>query len=241
MVHKILAVDDDPKVLKILKHTLTSEGFEVHCAGNGFEALDMAREIRPDLVVLDLMMPGMDGFETMQKLKEFLDVPMIMLSARGEEIDRVVGFRMGVDDYQVKPFSPMELSLRVKAVLRRSVMVKEKENPGTKKVLRFDRLIIDYNKRLVQNGDKIINLTPKEFELLWLMASHPNQVFTKSHLLNVIWESTYEGDDNTVNVHIRRLREKIEDNPSKPTYIKTVWGTGYKFEYQCILGGDQQE
>lgn len=230
MTRKILAVDDDPKVLKILKHTLSSEGFEVHCAGNGFEALDLAGEVKPDLVVLDLMMPGMDGFETMRKLRQFLDVPVIMLSARGEEIDRVVGFRLGVDDYQVKPFSPLELSLRVKAVLKRGE--RAGTTPDTGKILRFDRLVIDYNKRLVQNGDRTVNLTPKEFELLWLMASHPNQVFTKSHLLKVIWESTYEGDDNTVNVHIRRLREKIEDNPSKPTYIKTVWGTGYKFAYR---------
>ncbi|WP_027365817.1 response regulator transcription factor [Desulfotruncus alcoholivorax] len=228
MGYKILAVDDDPKVLKILNHTLTREGFLVSCASNGFEALELARENKPDLVLLDVMMPGMDGFETLRKLKEFLDVPVIILSARGDEIDRVVGFRMGVDDYQVKPFSPMELSLRVKAVLRRSTP------PGIKdkKVLKYGQMTIDYNKRVVQNGERTITLTPKEFELLWLMASHPNQVFTKSHLLEIIWESTYEGDENTVNVHIRRLREKIEDIPSKPVYIKTVWGTGYKFEYQ---------
>ncbi|SFH11887.1 two component transcriptional regulator, winged helix family [Desulfotomaculum arcticum] len=228
MPHKILAVDDDPKVLKILNHTLTREGFLVSCASNGFEALETARENKPDLVLLDVMMPGMDGFETLRKLKEFLDVPVIILSARGDEIDRVVGFRMGVDDYQVKPFSPMELSLRVKAVLRRSAVSDVKD----KKVLQYSQIVIDYNKRIVQNGERTITLTPKEFELLWLMASHPNQVFTKAHLLEVIWESTYEGDENTVNVHIRRLREKIEDIPSKPVYIKTVWGTGYKFEHQ---------
>lgn len=226
MTQKILAVDDDPKVLKILEHTLTREGFEVICVPNGIDALKIARERCPDLVVLDLMMPGMDGFETLQKLKEFLEVPVIILSARGDELDRVVGFRMGVDDYQVKPFSPTELALRIKAVLRRSM------NSGTQKdqkTLRYNHLVIDYDKRLVKNGERVISLTPKEFDLLWLMASHPNQVFTKAHLLESVWDITYVGDDNTVNVHIRRLREKIEDNPSEPEYIKTVWGTGYKF------------
>ncbi|MCG8402949.1 MAG: response regulator transcription factor [Firmicutes bacterium] len=227
MAQTILAVDDDPKILKILEHSLTREGFTVVCAADGFEALDRAREKKPDLVLLDIMMPGMDGFETLRKLKEFLDVPVIILSARGEEVDRVVGFRMGVDDYQTKPFSPVELALRVKAVLRRGAAVAAGQS--VKEVLKFGRLIIDYNKRLVHNGDRIINLTPKEFELLWLMASYPGQVFTKSHLLERIWESTYEGDENTVNVHIRRLREKIEADPSSPIYIKTVWGMGYKF------------
>lgn len=225
MSYKIMAVDDDPKVLKILRHSLIREGFEVICAASGFEALQAAREKQPDLIVLDLMMPGMDGFETLQKLKEFTDVPVIILSARGDEVDRVVGFRLGVDDYQVKPFSPVEMALRIKAVLRRSVAaVKHKA-----KVLKYGKLVIDYDQRVVQIEDRSVSLTPKEFELLWLMASHPNQVFTKPHLLKCIWDNTYPGDDNTVNVHIRRLRGKIESDPSNPVYIKTVWGTGYKF------------
>ncbi|HBX24545.1 MAG TPA: DNA-binding response regulator [Desulfotomaculum sp.] len=226
MTKRILAVDDDAKVLKILQHSLTREGFEVICASDGFEALERAKETKPDLILLDIMMPGMDGFETLRHLKEFLDVPVIILSARGEELDRVVGFRMGVDDYQTKPFSPVELALRVKAVLRRSVSSAKQK---TAEIIKYGGLVIDYNKRLVENGERSINLTPKEFELLWLMASHPGQVFTKPHLLERVWESTYEGDENTVNVHIRRLREKIEDDPSSPIYIKTVWGTGYKF------------
>jgi len=226
MTKRILAVDDDSKVLKILQHSLTREGFEVVCASDGYEALERAKETMPDLILLDIMMPGMDGFETLRHLKEFLDVPVIILSARGEELDRVVGFRMGVDDYQTKPFSPVELALRVKAVLRRSASSAQRK---TAEIIKYGGLVIDYNKRLVENGDRSINLTPKEFELLWLMASHPGQVFTKPHLLERIWESTYEGDENTVNVHIRRLREKIEDDPSSPIYIKTVWGTGYKF------------
>ncbi len=226
MAQKILAVDDDPKVLKILQHSLSREGFEVICATSGYEALEIAKKKKPHLVLLDVMMPGMDGFETLGKLKEFLDVPVIILSARGEEVDRVVGFRLGVDDYQTKPFSPVELALRVKAVLRRSTA---SARQPAKKVLKYGHLVIDYDKRIVQNRDRVINLTPKEFELLWLMASYPGQVFTKPHLLERIWESTYEGDENTVNVHIRRLREKIEDDPSEPVFIKTVWGMGYKF------------
>jgi len=226
MAKRILAVDDDAKVLKILQHSLAMEGFEVVCASDGFEALDRAREAKPDLILLDIMLPGMDGFETLRRLKEFLDVPVIILSARGEEIDRIVGFRMGADDYQTKPFSPVELALRIKAVLRRSSSAAQ---PKTANIIKCGRLVVDYDKRLVENGDLKVNLTPKEFELLWLMASHPGQVFSKPHLLERIWDSTYEGDENTVNVHIRRLREKIEDDPSSPIYIKTVWGMGYKF------------
>jgi DNA-binding response OmpR family regulator len=227
MTHSILAVDDDPKILKILQHTLTKEGFKVTTASSGEEALQIARHTFPDLVLLDIMMPGMDGFETFQRLKAIREVPVIILTARTDEIDKVVGFRMGVDDYQTKPFSPTELALRVKAVLRRS---------GEQKVisdnsLKYGSMELDYDKRVVEINSQKVELTPKEFELLWLMASNPNRVFTKAHLLDKIWDSSFYGDDNTVTVHIRKLREKIEFDPSKPAYIKTVWGTGYKFEY----------
>ncbi len=228
MPYRILAVDDDPKILKILLHSLGKEGFEVHTAANGEEALQKARQLPPDLVVLDIMMPGMDGFETFQKLKAQREVPVIILSARTDEVDRVVGFRMGVDDYQTKPFSPTELALRVKAVLRR--VEEQKVQPN--QVLTFGGLILDYGKRLVMVDGSKVELTPKEFELLWLMASNSNRVFTKAHLLDKIWDSSFLGDENTVTVHIRRLREKIERDPSKPIYIKTVWGTGYKFEFE---------
>ncbi len=228
MPYRILAVDDDPKILKILLHSLSREGFEVLTAANGEEALQKARQLPPDLVVLDIMMPGMDGFETYQKLKAQRDVPVIMLSARTDEVDRVVGLRMGVDDYQTKPFSPTELALRVKAVLRR--LEEKKVQPN--QVLTFGELTLDYVKRSVMVDGSKVELTPKEFELLWLMASNSNQVFTKAHLLDKIWDSSFFGDENTVTVHIRRLREKIERNPSKPVYIKTVWGTGYKFEFE---------
>ncbi|HPZ43055.1 MAG TPA: response regulator transcription factor [Bacillota bacterium] len=231
MSNKILAVDDDPKILKILLHTLRKEGFEVITAASGEEALEKARKYSPDLVILDIMMPGMDGFETFQKLKALHDVPVVILSARSDEVDRVVGFRMGVDDYQTKPFSPTELALRVKAILRR---VRDR-GEGSKNVLKFGDLTLDYNKRLITCKNKKIELTPKEFEVLWLMASNPNKVFSKAHLLEKVWDSSYYGDDNTVTVHIRRIREKLEKNPSSPSYIKTVWGIGYKFEYDSNL------
>jgi DNA-binding response OmpR family regulator len=227
MTHSILAVDDDPKILKILQHTLTKEGFKVSTASCGEEALQIARQTFPDLVLLDIMMPGMDGFETFQRLKAIREVPVIILTARTDEIDKVVGFRMGVDDYQTKPFSPTELALRVKAVLRRSGEQKVKSENS----LKYGSMELDYDKRVVEINSQKVELTPKEFELLWLMASNPNRVFTKAHLLDKIWDSSFYGDDNTVTVHIRKLREKIEFDPSKPAFIKTVWGTGYKFEF----------
>lgn len=226
MSHRIMVVDDDPTIVKIIEHALKREGLEVISAGSGTEAIDLAARNRPDLVLLDIMMPGMDGFETFQKLKSAMDVPVIMLSARSDEIDRVAGLRMGVDDYQTKPFSPTELALRVKAVLRRD----GEKKAGEKNVLSFGDLTVDSQGRLVKVNGKRVDLTPKEFDLLWLLASNPNRVFTKAHILDLVWDSTYFGDENTVMVHVRRLREKIENDPSKPVYIKTVWGTGYKFE-----------
>lgn len=226
-MQRILAVDDDPKILKILQHTLGKEGFEVILATSGEDALQKARHHSPDLVLLDIMMPGMDGFETFQRLKaQHCDAPVIILSARSDEVDKVVGFRMGVDDYQTKPFSPTELALRVKAVLRRLGQQSNKQ----KQVLNFKSLMLDYNKRTVMIHNQKIELTPKEFEVLWLLASNPNQVFTKANLLDKVWDSAFYGDDNTVTVHIRRLREKLEKDPSNPSFIKTVWGIGYKFE-----------
>ncbi|MHB8156213.1 MAG: response regulator transcription factor [Desulfocucumaceae bacterium] len=226
MPHKIMVVDDEPKIVKIVEHALVKEGFEVIKAGSGAEALELAAKDRPDLVLLDIMMPGMDGFETFQRLRAIMDVPVIILSARSDEIDRIVGFRMGVDDYQTKPFSPTELALRIKAVIRRVG-----ENRGRdKQILEYGELSIDSGSRRLAVGGRKIELTPKEFDLLWLLASNPNRVFTKGQILDLVWDSTYYGDENTVMVHVRRLREKIEKEPSQPGYIKTVWGTGYKFE-----------
>lgn len=227
MPNKVMVVDDEPKIFKIVEHALKKEGMEVIGAASGYEALELAVRHRPDIVLLDIMMPGMDGFETFQKLKSIMDVPVIILSARSDEIDKVVGFRMGVDDYQTKPFSPTELALRIKAVLRRTGESRGKVQP----VLKYDGMTIDSASRQLTMEGKRVDLTPKEFDLLWLMASNPNRVFTKAQILDLVWDSSYFGDENTVMVHIRRLREKLESIPSSPRYIKTVWGTGYKFEY----------
>jgi DNA-binding response OmpR family regulator len=227
MTQNILAVDDDSKILKILHHTLSKEGFRVSTASSGEEALQLAGKSLPDLVLLDITMPGIDGYETFQRLRAINDMPIIFLTDRTDEIDKVVGFRMGIDDYQTKPFSPTELALRVKAVLRRSGgQIVKSENP-----LKYGSIVLDYDRRVVKIDNQVVELTPKEFELLWLLASSPNSVFTKAQLLDKVWKSEFYGDDNTVTVHIRKLREKIETDPSKPVFIKTVWGTGYKFEY----------
>ena len=190
------------------------------------QGLSVARLYQPDLVVLDLMLPKMNGLDVGQILIGDCGIPVLILSAKGDELDRIVGLRMGVDDYLAKPFSPTELVLRVQAVLRRVQGRRQKENS---QAIFSGGLTIDFKTRSVIIDGRGINLTGKEFELLWLLAGSPQQVFTRMQLLNKIWHSDYQGDENTVTVHIRRLREKIEVDPSEPVYIKTVWGVGYKF------------
>lgn len=223
---KILVVDDEPQIGKILTHSLGREGFEVVVATNGGEGLTLLEKEQPALAILDVMLPDMDGFELYQEIKKRCDLPVIFLTARSEEVDRLVGFRLGADDYQVKPFSPAELALRVKAVLRRhSGTTKNQED-----VITYPQLKINRRTREVEAYGEKKELTAKEFDLLWLLASHPNQVFTRMQILDQVWNSDFYGDENTVTVHIRRLREKIEKNPAQPVFIKTVWGVGYKFE-----------
>lgn len=226
---KILVVDDEPKILKVVEHSLRRDGYEIFTAADGEEALAVAERIEPDLIVLDLMLPKINGFEVCRQIKDRRDVPIIILSARGDETDKVMGFTLGVDDYQTKPFSPAELALRVKAVLRRSKT--QGEGPQIPESLSFSGLEIDRKSRRVKVWGALMDLTAKEFDLLWLLASHPNQVFTRAQLLEKIWDMSFLGDENTVTVHIRRLREKIEKDPGRPDFIKTVWGVGYKFEY----------
>ncbi len=223
---KILVVDDDEKILKIVKHCLEREGFLVVTATDGESALSMIRQSQPDLVVLDLMLPKINGLDICGILNTEYNLPVIILSAKGDELDRITGLRLGVDDYMTKPFSPTELVLRVQAVIRR---VQGRYNTKANEVLLYDSLRIEFNTREVTIDGVPVSLTGKEFELLWLLASNPQQVFTRMQLLNRIWRSVYEGDENTVTVHIRRLREKIEPDPSAPHYIRTVWGLGYKF------------
>lgn len=223
---KILVVDDDAKILKIVKHCLEKEGFGVVTAADGEIALSMVKKEQPDLVILDLMLPKLNGLDVCRNLTAEYTLPIIILSARGDELDRIVGLRMGVDDYLTKPFSPVELVLRVQAVIRR---VQGWQKRQASRVLEYGALRVDAGARTVSIDGQAIYLTSKEFELLWLLVSNPQQVFSRMQLLNKVWHSDYEGDENTVTVHIRRLREKIEPDPSMPAYVKTVWGVGYKF------------
>lgn len=223
---KILAVDDDPKILKILRHCLEKEGFQVITATDGEAAVKAAKLDRPDLVILDLMLPKLNGLDVCRRLgAEAEDPPVIILSAKGDELDRIVGLRMGVDDYVAKPFSPTELVLRVRAVLRRANRShRPEENPVI-----CGNITMDPRTRTVTICSQPVILTGKEFDLLFLLMSHSQQVFTRMQLLEKVWHSDFQGDENTVTVHIRRLREKIEPDPSQPCYIQTVWGVGYKF------------
>jgi DNA-binding response OmpR family regulator len=220
-------------VTEVVGRYLQREGFEVALAGDGEEALRLAQESRPDLVVLDLMMPKVDGLEVCRALRRDTQIPIIMLTAKGEEIDRILGLELGADDYVVKPFSPGELVARVKAVLRRAGSAAPAD-PGDS--LRFPDLSINPRTRVVEAAGQRVTLTAKEFDLLHFLASSPGQVFTRDQLMNHVWDFAYAGDASTVTVHIRRLREKVERDPERPRFIKTVWGVGYKFEAEHGIG-----
>ena len=223
----VLVVDDEPVVTEVVERYLRLEGYDVLLAADGLEAVHMASERQPDLVVLDLMLPGLDGFEVLKRLRDERPVPIIMLTARGEESDRIVGLELGADDYLGKPFSPRELVARVTAVLRRASS--KISLPGLE-VVEHKGLTINASTRTVVSNERDVKLTPKEFDLLYFLASNPGQVFTREQLLETVWEYAYTGDAGTVTVHIKRLREKVEPDPLTPTYIKTVWSVGYKFE-----------
>jgi DNA-binding response OmpR family regulator len=226
--YRILVVDDEPMVTEVVERYLMRDGFEVSTAYDGDKALALAQSWAPDLVVLDLMLPGKDGLEVCRALRREGEVPIIMLTARGEETDRIVGLEIGADDYIVKPFSPRELVARIKAVLRRAQSGSEPATPAD--VIRSAGLLINPRTRAVDVNGTAASLTAKEFDLLHFLASHPGQVFSREQLMNDVWDYTFAGDTSTVTVHIRRLREKIEPDPLRPRYVKTVWGVGYKFE-----------
>lgn len=228
MKQKILVADDEQNITDVCKKYLEREEYQVIVAANGEETLEKWQNERPDLIVLDLMMPGKNGWEVCRQIRDTDDVPIIMLTARGEEMDRLFGLTIGADDYLTKPFSPRELVLRVKSIFRRINKGNALAQPESKLI--YNSLEINNETRMVSVRQKLIELTVKEFDLLWLLASHPEQVFSRSRLLNHIWGADYFGDTTTVTVHIRKLREKIEEIPSQPQYIKTVWGIGYKFE-----------
>jgi len=225
---RILVVDDDATVAEVLSRYLEREGFTVETVGDGEQALARAADTLPDLVVLDLMLPGLSGLEVCRRLRQAAPIPVIMLTARGEEADRIVGLELGADDYVAKPFSPREVTARVKAVLRRAGGDVGVGAPASDPVTAGD-ISLDPSARDVQVRGRAVSLTAREFDLLAFMMRRPHRVFRREELLEHVWGWTY-GDASTVTVHVRRLREKIEDDPSDPRHILTVWGVGYRWE-----------
>jgi DNA-binding response OmpR family regulator len=223
---RVLVVDDEPTIAEVVSRYLERAGYSAGVAGTGRGALQSAAAQRPDVVVLDLMLPDLDGLEVMRRLRrdDRHHTAIILLTARGEESDRITGLRLGADDYVVKPFSPAELVARVDAVLRRIEPMREREE-----VLRFDGLQIDPGGRKVQLDGAPVELTPREFELLLFLARHPGEAFTREQLMSRVWQFSFYIDTSTVTVHIRRLRAKLEPDPTRPRFIETVWGVGYRF------------
>ncbi|MDL1912312.1 response regulator transcription factor [Chloroflexi bacterium CFX6] len=225
---EILIVEDEASIAEVVSLYLTRAGFNVRAVSDGRRAMDAFASAQPDLVILDLMLPEVDGLTLTRWLRDRSDVPIIMLTARREEIDRIAGLEMGADDYVVKPFSPQELVSRVRAVMRR--LGREQDGAGNERSLSFEGLTIDPRGRVVTVRGKIVEMTAREFDMLHFMARHPKQVFTREQLLERIWGGALYIDPGTVTVHVRRLREKVEEDPSKPKRLLTVWGVGYKFE-----------
>src|SRR5262245_47523450 len=224
----ILVVEDVASIAEVVSLYLKGAGHSVQIASDGKQAINLFQKQEPDFVILDLMLPQMDGLSLTRWLRDRSNVPIIMLTARREEIDRITGLELGADDYVVKPFSPQELVSRVRAVMRR--LGREQGEAESERSLSFDGIVIDPLSRVVTVKDNAVDLTAKEFDMLYLLARHPKQVFTREQLLDRIWGGAAYIDPGTVTVHVRRLREKIEDDPSKPTRLLTVWGVGYKFE-----------
>ena len=223
----ILVVEDEPSIAEVVGLYLKRSGYQVIFAKDGLEAQNKIELQSPDLIVMDLMLPIIDGFELTRWLRDQSDTPIIMLTARRDEVDRIAGLEMGADDYILKPFSPQEVVSRVRAVLRRT---NPQPDETSQQSLDFPSMIIDPKTRLVTIDGDEITLTAKEFDTLWLLAQHPRQVFTRNHVLERVWGISDYIDPSTVTVHIRRLREKIEPDPSNPQHLLTVWGVGYKFE-----------
>jgi DNA-binding response OmpR family regulator len=223
----VLIVEDEPSISEVVGLYLQRAGYRVIFARDGHEAKRLIESLSPDLIIMDIMLPGPDGFEITRWLRDQSDVPIIMLTARREEIDRIAGLELGADDYVLKPFSPQELVSRVRAVLRRT---SSKLSSTTEKPLNYASMVIDPQTRLVTIDKNEIVLTLKEFDTLWLLAQNPRQVFSRNQILENVWGISDYIDPSTVTVHIRRLREKIEPDPSNPDHLLTVWGVGYKFE-----------
>ena len=230
MAYQILVVDDEKLIVKGIKFSLEQDGMEVTAAYDGEEALQNIKEKNFDLVVLDVMLPKMDGLEVCQQTREFFQVPIIMVTAKGEDMDKIMGLEYGADDYITKPFNILELKARIKAILRRSVK-KAPTETQEKKVLKARDLELSFDSRRVFISGKEVNLTAKEFDLLELLVTNPNKVYSRESLLEYVWgnKAMVSGDVRTVDVHVRRLREKIEPSPSDPKYVHTKWGVGYFF------------
>lgn len=228
MGKRVLVVDDEKLIVKGIRFSLEQDGMEVTCAYDGEEALQLAKEQKFDIILLDVMLPKLNGFEVCQQIREFSNVPIIMLTAKGDDMDKILGLDYGADDYMTKPFNILEVKARIKAIMRR--FVKQNEPAGKGQYIEAGDMKLDCEGRRVYIEEKEINLTAKEFEVLELLISNPNKVYSRDNLLKLVWGADYPGDVRTVDVHIRRLREKIEKKPSDPKYVHTKWGVGYYYK-----------
>jgi len=227
MAKKVLVVDDEKLIVKGIRFSLEQDGYEVTCAYDGEEALEYAKETEYDIILLDLMLPKLTGLEVCEQSRGFSNVPSIMLTAKGEDMDKILGLEYGADDYITKPFNILEVKARIKAILRRAS--RQEESPNQPKEVEINGLKMDCESRRVFVNGKEINLTAKEFDVLELLVFNPNKVYSRENHLNIVWGYEDPGDVRTVDVHIRRLREKIEENPSEPKFVHTKWGVGYYF------------
>lgn len=227
MGRQVLVVDDEKLIVKGIRFSLEQDGMDVECAYDGEEALEMARNKEYDIILLDVMLPKLNGFEVCQQIRDFSNVPIVMLTAKGEDMDKILGLEYGADDYITKPFNILEVKARIKTIMRRTT----KQNEASKvKTVENGDMKLDCDSRRVYICGREINLTAKEFDVLELLVLNPNKVYSRENLLKLIWGADYPGDVRTVDVHIRRLREKIENNPSEPKYVHTKWGVGYFYK-----------
>ncbi len=229
MPKKVLVVDDEKLIVKGIRFSLEQDDMTVDTAYDGEEAVEKAREGNYDIILLDLMLPKLDGLSACQQIREFSDVPIVMLTAKGDDMDKIMGLEYGADDYITKPFNILEVKARIKAIIRRTQNRSTPEQQG--RIIEVGDLVLDCDARRVQVCGREVNLTAKEFDVLDLLVMNPNKVYSRENLLNLVWGYEYPGDVRTVDVHIRRLREKIEENPSDPKYVHTKWGVGYYFQH----------
>lgn len=230
MGKKVLVVDDEKLIVKGLRFSLEQDDMEVDCAYDGEEALEMAKSKKYDIILLDIMLPKLTGLEVCQQIREFSDVPVIMLTAKGEDMDKILGLEYGADDYITKPFNILEVKARIKAIIRRTGSKGKEPDEKKAQIIEAGDLRLDCEGRRLHVSGKEVNLTAKEFDVLELLVLNPNKVYGRENLLKLVWGEDYPGDVRTVDVHIRRLREKIEPNPSEPKYVHTKWGVGYYYK-----------